>query len=164
MAFQIKNLSTIGDPLLQEALKSIEDTINQSGNTAGVNPAGVATAPQNAGSITVTQANGVYDVVINDSANERGEIYFVEWSLSSSFAPANMIQLGAARSWRGYLGLAANSYWRFYKQLQGSNPSAWINCSANPIGHGGTAGPTPQFPQGSGSSNQSGRGLGPIGG
>ena len=164
MAFQVKNLNTISDPLLQEALKSIEDTINNTGAISGVTPNAVATTPTNPGSLAVLQTAGIYDVTINDPANQRGETYFLEWDTQASFASARMIELGASRHYRGTLGNLGNTYWRFYKQLQGSNASAWINSSANPVAGGGTAGPTPGVPKGSGSSSQSGQGLGTIGG
>lgn len=165
MAFRVAKLSSVADPILSEAFKSIEDNINRSNAVAGVNPNGAATTPKNAGGLSVVQANGIYDVTISDSANERGETYFLEWALDSAFTTAHLISLGPARNWRGRLDLNGSSVWfRCYKQLQGSNPSAWIYFSGNPLTDGGSSGPMPGTPKGSGSSNQAGRGFGTIGG
>jgi hypothetical protein len=164
MAFRVSHLDSVGDPVLQAALKSIEDALNQHGVIAGINPTGIAQTPQNAGNLTVTQANGVYDATITDSANQRGETYFLEWDTQASFATAHLIPLGPSRSWRGRLDVSGSKVWfRCYKQLQGSNPSPWINFSGNPLTDGGSAGPAPGIPKGSGSSNQAGRGFGTIG-
>jgi hypothetical protein len=164
MAFKVRGLSAIADPALQDALKSIESAVNQTAVAAGVSPNGPAPAPTNAGNLTVVQSSSIYDVVISDPANQQGETYFLEWDTQASFATARMIQLGAARSWRGNLGNPGNTWWRLYKQLPGSNPSAWITFSGNPVAGSGAAGPAPGVPKGSGSSNQSGRGFGTIGG
>jgi hypothetical protein len=167
MAFQVKSKNAFSDPKLVEALDSIEKVINSSSQIAGVNPGSVATTPTNAGSLNVTEANGIYDAAITDPSNERGETYFLEYDVSPSFSTAHTIQLGASRNWRGALNLGVNSYWRFYKQIIGSNPSAWINFGGSTpasVGFGGAAGPPMGTSSGSGSSKQSGRGFGPIGG
>ena len=163
MSFKVKNLSAFPTPLQQESLKSIETVINSAHAVAGVNAGGSMPPPQNPGSIAVAQANGIYDVTINDPAAARGETYFVEWDTQSSFGTARMIQLGAARHWRGTFGDVGNTWWRFYKQVQGSDPSPWINFSGTPVAGGGAAGPAVGVPLGSGSSKQSGRGFGNIG-
>lgn len=163
MAFRVAHLDSVGDPVLQAALKSIEDALNRHGAIAGINPNGAAQTPQNAGNLTVAQNNGIYDVVISDSSNQRGELYFLEYDTQASFATAHLISLGPSRHWRGTLGNLGNTWWRMYKQIQGSNASPWINFAGNPVAGGGTTGPTLGTPKGSGSSNQSGRGLGPVG-
>jgi hypothetical protein len=167
MAFHILSKSEFSDEKIREAFAGIESAINKNLAIVGVNPNSVATTPTNAGSLTVVQANGIYDATISDPANERGEVYLLEWDLVPSFATARLIHLGPSRYWRGALHLGVNSYWRFYKQIIGSNPSPWINfggATPTAVGFGGAAGPTPGVPLGSGSSNQSGRGFGPLGG
>lgn len=166
MAFHVPSKSGFEDVKLREAFTAIENTINKNLLVAGVNPGSVAATPVNSGSLVVAEANGIYDAVITDPANERGEIYFLEWDVVPSFATARQIHLGPSRYWRGALNLGVNSYWRCYKQIIGSNPSAWINfggATPTAVGFGGAAGPTPGVPSGSGSSNQSGRGFGPLG-
>jgi hypothetical protein len=164
MSLKVSNLSSIADPILQAALKSIEDAHNRLSAIVGVSSSGPAATPQNAGNIAVVQTNGVYDVTITDSANQRGETYFLEWATDAGFTTAHLISLGPARNWRGRLDLSGSKiYWRFYKQLIGSDPSPWINYSGNPLTDGGSAGPAPGTPKGSGSSNQGGRGYGNVG-
>jgi hypothetical protein len=163
MSLKISNLSSIADPILQAALKSIEDAHNRLSAIVGVSSSGPAKVPQNAGNIAVVQTAGIYDVTISDPANQRGEVYFLEYDTQASFATAHLISLGPSRHWRGTLGNLGNTWWRMYKQLAGSDASPWITFSGNPVAGGGTTGPTLGTPKGSGSSNQSGRGLGPIG-
>jgi hypothetical protein len=165
-ALSIADKNGFTDPKLIKAFGTIEATVNSSLRIAGVNAGSVAAAPVNSGSLTVTEGLGIYDAVISDPANERGETYFLEWDTQPSFVTARMIQLGASRYWRGQLSLGVNSYWRFYKQLVGSNVSAWINFGGTTpaaVGFGGAAAPALGVPSGSGSSSQSGQGLGPIG-
>jgi hypothetical protein len=166
MSFQVASKSGFEDVKLKEAFTSIENAINKSLLITGVNPGSVAATPTNSGSLAVVELNGVYDATITDPANERGETYFLEYDTVPSFATARLIHLGPSRYWRGALHLGVNSYWRCAKQIIGSNISPWINFGgANPtaVGFGGVAGPVPGAPVGSGSSNQSGRGFGPIG-
>ncbi len=123
--------------------------------------------PTNIGSLAVTQANGVYDATMNDPAAQRGEIYFLEFDTVPSFATARPAYTGPLNYWRGSLALGVNSYWRFYKQIPGSNPSSPINFGGpNPtaVGFSGAAGPTPGVRiAGPNGLNRPGGGLGPIG-
>lgn len=169
MSFQIPSKSAFKDPLQFEALTAIEAAINSIGSVTGVNAKGVAATPSNPGSITVAQANGVYDVTITDLNAQRGEMYFIEFDTAASFATARRIDNGRSNYWRGHLALGVNSYWRFYKQLEGGNASAPINFGGTipaAVGFANTAGagPTPGTPVPNANGvNQPGKGIGPIG-
>lgn len=152
-------------PLAYESLKSVLDAVNQIGTVTGVGTSSPATTPANHGMLSVTGANGIFDVAIHDPTPQRGESYFVEHSMNGQFTDAVVHHLGPARNMRVSLG-NLKTYWRMYKQLPGSNVSDHVYFGGNkpiPVVGGGQLGPTPQASQGSGTSKIPGHGFGPIG-
>lgn len=147
------------------ALLDIVKSINSTAAAIGVGTLGPANPPSAAGLMLVLAADGIFDVAIVDNAPQRGEYYFIEWDLSAQFTNAKSIPLGPVRNWRGMLG-NATLFWRWYKQLLGSNVSEYIYFGGNtPVGvaGGGVAGPATNATQGSGNSSATGQGWGTIG-
>ncbi len=168
MPLQIPNALEIQNesPRTYEALVQIASAINQGHSVAGIDPTGVKGAPSNTGIMDVSQVNGIYDVTITDPNPQRLAEYYIEWDTQPSFATARLVQHGVSRYYRATLGNLGTTYWRYYKQFQGSNVSGYINHGGTTplaVGGGGTAGPTPGGANGSGSSLQPGQGFGPIG-
>jgi hypothetical protein len=169
MSFSVPNKSGFKDKKLEDAFSAIEGAINSSAKVNGIDASGVAPTPNNSGSIAVAQANGVYDVTISDPGAQRGEIYFIEYDTAPSFATARRIDNGRSNYWRGHLALGVNSYWRFYKQLEGGNASTPINFGGSVptlVGFANTAGagPAPGIPiPNTNGINQPGKGIGPLG-
>lgn len=135
-------------------------------SVTGVGAVSPAAAPMASGSLDVVAADGVFDVAITDSTPNRGEYYFLEWDLTGSFDDAIPVMLGPCRNYRAFIG-SQTVYWRWYKQLLGSNVSGYINFGGNTpqgvAGGGSLAGPAPHDTEGSGTSTQPGQGWGPIG-
>lgn len=166
MAFQIPSKSAFKDPLLIEAFSAIEDAINRSASVSGVDPVNVAETPVNRGSLAVSEANGIHDVAISDPAYQRGETYFLEYAMDPSFKTVRQIPLGPSPAWRGSLGIPGNTYWRYYKQSMGSNPSPPINFggqSPKAVQSSAAPGPALGTPQVNGATPQSGQGYGLLG-
>lgn len=149
---------------LYNALKDIVNGVNQVGVVAGIGAHSPLSLPTNNGSLSVIAANGIFDAMIIDPSAVRGEFYFLEWGQLPSFTDAVVIPLGQSRNWRGQLG-NLTTYWRFYKQFIGSSASVHITFGnpATAVVGGGSAGPTPQATQGSGTARVPGHGFGPIG-
>ncbi len=154
-------------PQAYSALKDIVAGENNIGRIAGIGVLSPAQAPQNTGTMDVLGADGIFDVAIIDPNPQRGEHYFVEWDVLPGFTSAYTIYLGPSRSWRGFLG-DATRYWRWYKQLFGSNVSsyAYFGTAALPTpvaGGGAFSGPALHSTVGSGTSRIAGKGWGDIG-
>lgn len=149
----IRNLTEIRnrDPRLGEALIDIQtQTID----------ANVQSPPQVA-SISVTGADGVFQVTIVDLGTPAIAInYFVEYDTDQNFPTPHVLDLGASRTWRGYLG-NLTLFWRAYSQYvppynnQPSPPLVFGNPTA--VVGGGSAGPTLPASTGSGTNAVSGQ-------
>lgn len=165
-----RGLDTIREPYpeLYEALQSIVKGINQTAQVSGVGSNGPAPMPANSGMLTVTQQNGIYDAAIVDNNPLRGEEYHIEFDTQPSFATARLVKDGGpGRYYRANLGSMGSTYWRYYKQSKGSNPSPYIYHGGSVpkavTSTAGATGPAPGVPNGSGSSTRSGHGWGLIG-
>lgn len=156
---QLKHVET-GDPRLYSALRSIVDAVNNLGRGVGVDPAGETTAPASISAISVTAANGIFDVAITDNSSlVRGINYFVESDLTPAFAKPHVYALGPSRNARFSLG-NLTLYWRAYSQYLGSQPSAPITFGNPPMavsGGGTIAGPAQQPSSGSGTATGDGQ-------
>lgn len=149
------------DPRTYEGISKVIDALNGLNVRVGADPTGLITPPSAVGSVSVTAANGIFDAAITDkSPVTHGIEYFLEYDASPSFANATTIHLGPARNWRGYLG-NATLYWRAYSSYRSSPPSPHIPFGApTAVVGGGSAGPTIQNTQGSGTSPLPGYGFG----
>jgi hypothetical protein len=152
------------DPYLYESLKQVVGAVNSIGRATGVDPSGSLAGPATIGSISVTGADGIFDIAITDnSAVRRGIFYFAESDTDPAFTQPQVYFLGSSRNLRVSLG-NQTLYWRGYSQYLGSTPSTPVTFGAPPaavIG-GGAAGPSPQPSSGSGTATgqQGGSGFG----
>lgn len=159
------------DPYLGETLRSMQTAINLHGTIAGVDPSGGAfPAPDPPNAISVVSVPTGLDVSITDNNPQRGEIYFVDYAPTASFAGARTEQLGASRN--VILPVGATTWFvRCYSSLQGSEISGYtVFGGANPQSVLGGAGNAPQASQGTGAGSMTGAspnpptggGLGPV--
>jgi hypothetical protein len=152
------------DPYLYESLKQVVGAVNSIGLATGVDPSGSIAAPDSIGGISVTAADGIFDIAITDnSAVRRGIFYFVESDTTQSFAQPHVYFLGSSRNLRVSLG-NQTLYWRGYSQYTGSapSPSVTFGSPATAVTGGGVSGPAPQPSSGSGTATgqQGGSGFG----
>ena len=142
-------------PYVYEALTQIVNAVNSLGRATGVDPSGTIDPPAPIGSLSVTSADGIFDLAITDnSAVNRGIFYFAESDVTPGFNRPRVYFLGSARNLRIMLG-NQTLYWRAYSQYLGSDPSLPITFGnpATAVSGGGTAmGPQLQLSMGSGTA------------
>lgn len=157
------------DARLYESLKKIIAAINALGMRTGVDPHGTVATPTPPSSISVSAADGIFDIAIGDSSNPmHGINYFLESAPNAAFLNPTVYDLGATRNARLQLG-NQTLYWRAYSQYLGSNPSppaVFGGKTPAPVSGGGPNGPSPNPPQGSGANSpgSGGGGFGRYGG
>lgn len=163
---KISQLSQIKgrDPYLYEALNQVVGAVNSLGRATGVDPSGSISPPAPIGGVSVSAANGIFDVAITDnSAVNRGIFYFAESDTSPNFTAPRVHFLGSSRNLSVAIG-NQTLYGRGYSQYMGSTPSAPVTFGSPPtaVVGGGAAGPTLQPSGGSGSATaqQGGSGFG----
>jgi hypothetical protein len=147
---QIKSES----PYVYEALTQLVNAVNAVGRATGVDPSGSISAPAPIGNLSVSAADGIFDLTITDNSSvHRGIFYFAESDTTPAFARPYVYFLGSSRSYRIALG-NQTLYWRAYSQYLGSDPSAPVTFGTPPIAvtGGGNAGPALQPSQGSGTA------------
>ena len=153
------------DARLYEALKKIIAGINALGVRIGVDPHGTIAAPPAPADISVSAADGIFDIAVKDpSSPMHGINYFLESATNAAFLNPTVYDLGATRNARIQLGNQA-LYWRTYSQYLGSNPSpptTFGGPAPTAVTGGGPNGPAPNPPQGSG-ANPAGSGGGGFG-
>lgn len=163
---QLKHVES-EDPRLYAALRAIVDAVNNLGRGVGVDPSGATPPPQSLAAISVTAANGIFDVAITDNSRVvRGINYFVESDSTPGFLQPHVYALGPSRNARFALG-NLNLYWRAYSQYLGSQPSQPVAFGNPPIavsGGGTSPGPAQHTSAGSGTAagngQQGGSGFG----
>jgi hypothetical protein len=155
---QLKSVES-GDPKLYTALKSIVDAVNNLGRGTGVDPSGGIVPPNAPAAISVTAADGIFDIAITDNSPlVRGINYFLESDASPGFTQPHVYPLGPSRNARLTLG-NLTLYWRAYSQYAGSDPSP-LTTFGNPptaVVGGGSSGPAQQPSQGSGTAAGNGQ-------
>ena len=137
-----------------ETLVALRNAIISLSQTTGGAALGVRQTPTNAGSIVVTENSGNYHVRITDPSASYGEEYFIQYATKPDFSDAVTIDNGASRDLDTYMNISVSTYWRFQKQLSGSNPSPWVNFGS----------PTAVAGSGTGTAPPSGGGSGTGGG
>jgi hypothetical protein len=155
------------DSRLADALDKIVREINLTQKATGVAPAGRLPAPSTIAGLTVTAANGIFDIAISDPEVEQpGTAYFVEYSISANF-PSSQTHVSGPHSGRNVTLTLGNAtyYFRAYSAYPGSTAVSPIIVygGANPTGvpGGGTlAPPALSTGQGSGVSQVPGFGFG----
>jgi hypothetical protein len=152
------------DPYLYESLKQVVGAVNSIGKATGVDPSGSIAAPAQIGSVSVTAADGIFDIALTDNSPvRRGVFYFLESDTDPSFSSPHVYFLGSSRNLRASLG-NQTLYWRGYSQYIGSVPSTPVAFGSPPtaVTGGGSAGPPPQPSSGSGTATaqQGGSGFG----
>src|ERR1700687_5015872 len=154
-------------PYVYEALTQIVNAVNSLGRATGVDPSGTIDPPAPIGSLSVTSADGIFDLAITDNSSvHRGIFYFAESDVTPAFAQPHVHFLGSSRNLRVALG-NQTLYWRAYSQYLGSDPSEPITFGtpATAVTGGGTAtGPALQASNGSGtaSGTEGGSGFGQV--
>src|SRR5580704_593155 len=92
-------------PYVYEALTQVVSAVNSLGRATGVDPVGSITPPVPIASLSVTAADGIFDLAITDnSAVNRGIYYFAESDISPSFPGPRVYFLGSSRNLRVSLG------------------------------------------------------------
>jgi hypothetical protein len=152
------------DPYLYESLRQIVTAVNALGRATGVDPAGSIEPPAPIGSLSVTAADGIFDVAITDNSPvHRGIFYFAESDTSASFTAPHVHFLGCSRNLRLALG-NLTLYWRAYSQYLGSLPSPPVTFGSPPtaVVGGGSSGPalSPSAGSGTAKGQQGGSGFG----
>src|SRR5271170_1779572 len=143
-------------PYVYEALTQIVNGVNAVGRATGVDPSGTIAEPDPIGSLSVTAADGIFDLAITDNSSvNRGIFYFAESDVTPAFSQPYVHFLGSSRNLRVSLG-NQTLYWRAYSQYLGSDPSEPITLGtpASAVTGGGTAtGPALQASNGSGTAS-----------
>jgi len=156
------------DPYLYESLVKIIQAVNSLGQQVGSDPVGVFKITPDISSVSVTAANGLFNVQIIDnsqlaSTDSRPITYFLEFATDSGFT--NIVHtdnLGPHRNKNVFLG-NQTLFIRAYSQLFGSaasHPVAYGGATPISLAGGGVAAPTQQAYQGSGTSTIGGEGFG----
>lgn len=157
------------DQRLYEALVQLEEGINTLGVSVGASPRGNFPAPPPVNQVSVTASNGLANVQITDFSpiknpgNARVISYFVEAATDPAFT--NIVHsehMGPFRNKNIYLG-NQTLYFRAYSQFHGSPPSRPVvfgGITPTAVTTGGSAPPTQQTYQGSGTSRSGGSGYG----
>lgn len=141
------------DPRLYEVVVALRNAI----------PNLTIPAPPEVAALDVTAANGVFHAVITDLGHpQKGVGYFLEYDTVPGFPSPHVIDLGASRDWRGYLG-NLTLYWRAYSQYMpplNSPPSPTLMFGGSgPIAvvGGGSSGPSLPDSTGSGTGSITGQ-------
>ena len=142
-------------PYVYEALTQIVNAVNAIGRATGVDPSVTIDPPAPIGSLSVTAADGIFDLAITDNSTvHRGIFYFAESDVTPAFSRPRVHFLGSSRNLRIALG-NQTLYWRAYSQYLGSNTSrpATFGTPATAVSGGGAAtGPQLQLSLGSGTA------------
>jgi len=154
---------------LAEALRRIQEGVNNLGQNVAVDPAGTIPAPPTIQQLTVkSNGNGLVHAVINDSNPIQKNLhYFVEYDTDPSFPQPHVVHLGASRSMppinlpaKDDNGNAQKFYFRAYSQYPGSHPGAAVQhggATATAVDPGGTQQMTLLSSTGSGTAQPTGQ-------
>ena len=157
---QLKKIQST-DPYLHEALKKMVGAINALAQRTGLDPTGAVATPAAPAQLLVTAANGMFDIALVDTSKPHPGInYFVEYDTTPNFNASVVLDLGASRNLKIFLG-NITVYFRGYSQYQNSLQSPKVNFGNPPtaVTGGGAAPPAPNPSQGSGSGSGGGFGI-----
>src|ERR1700676_1947651 len=99
-------------PYVYEALTQIVNGVNSVGRATGVDPSGTIAAPEPIGGLSVTAADGIFDLAITDNSSvNRGIFYFAESDTTPAFSRPYVHFLGSSRNLRVSMG-NQTLYWR----------------------------------------------------
>jgi hypothetical protein len=163
---QIPHLDIISqrDPLLGEALRAFQTSLNTVASQTGATAQGIQSTPNAPSQLNVTAAGGIFDVAIQDNLPSQVGVapdYFLEYSLTPNFIAPIVIHLGPARNHRANLG-NQTLYWRTYSQNgRASQPSGKtyfgpFSAPTPVVGGGSITGPNPLASAGSGTAPTNG--------
>jgi len=148
---------------LYEALSDLNSQHQTVAQQVNGNSSGQPVAPPPISKLTVTAASGHFSAEIQDQGPVyRGIGYFIEHADNPHFVNPQVVDLGAARNWTGFLG-DATRYFRAYSSY-GSSPAgvpAYHGSKSQPLpvsGGGAVPGAIFGTSQGSG-TGQPGQGL-----
>jgi hypothetical protein len=146
-------------PEIFEALEDFGFFTENLANQTNSDPRSAAVAaPPAISKLTVTAAQGVHEIAIEDNTSPvvRGINYYAEYSPSKNFSQPTVIDLGSSRNYRKFLG-NQTLFWRAYSSYPNSARSEPVYHGApnNPfpvIGGGAITGPTLAPSNGSGTA------------
>jgi|ERR1700722_6591464 len=144
-------------PELAQALDDICDQFSHVSDQVNASPNGVTNPPAAPNSLSVTAAQGIFDIkLIDNNPVSRGINYFLQYSQNSSFNSPITIDIGQSRNHRVNLG-NQTLYWRAHSSYPTSAISGHVyhGTSSNPIavvGGGSSTGPALQSSSGSGTT------------
>lgn len=149
------------DPLLHKSMQDLLNKVETVAQQTASSLTGFSQAPPNISSLSVTAANGIFDVQIQDNSSvNRGVNYFLEYSTTPGFQQPVVVDLGASRNYRASWG-NQTLYFRALSQYPTSAPSkpVYFGPSNNPtaVVGGGSAGPMIQPSTGSGTAPGNGQ-------
>lgn len=111
------------DPKLHETIVALMNSI----------PSVNVPAPAPLTNINVSAQDGIFHVTVADSGQvPKGTGYFLEYDNNPNFPQPTVIDLGASRQYRGFLG-NQTLHWRGYSQL----PPGYNSPPSAPIVYGG---------------------------
>lgn len=150
--------------MVAETLQTLLQGINTIAQQTASSPQGLQGTPIPPSALTVTAADGYFDITITDNNPANQNLtpeYFLEYSTTVGFSQPSVIHLGPTRQYR--IGLGNQTfYWRCYSQFgRASQPSSktYFGTAQNPtpvVGGGSAAGPTPLPSTGSGTGTTNG--------
>ncbi len=158
------DILTQRDPMLGEALRALQDSLNTVAAQTGATAQGTQSTPNAPAQLNVTSAGGIFDIAIQDNLPSQIGIapdYFLEYSLTPNFSTPTQIHLGPARNHRATLG-NQTLYWRCYSQYgRASQPSekTYFGTILDPkpvVGGGSITGPNLLASAGSGTAPTNG--------
>lgn len=156
-------------PHLSEALRILEEGVNNLGNHIAVDPAGTIPSPPAPQSLTVkTNGTGLVHAMISDENSiQKNLSYFLEYSENPAFTQPHVVHLGASRTMSPILlpskddsGNPQTFFFRAYSQYHGSHPSGPIYFGGNTptaVNPGGTQQMTLIPSTGSGTASNNGQ-------
>lgn len=154
---------------LGEALRKIQEGLNNLGKHVAVDPTGTAPAPPIIQKLDVkTSGTGLVHAVISDNNPIQKNLhYFVEYDTSPAFAQPHVVHLGASRSMPPVTlpamddnGNPQTFFFRAYSQYPGSHPGPVVHfggTTPSSVDPGGTQQMTLIASTGSGTAQSSGQ-------
>src|ERR1700692_2640427 len=92
-------------PYVYEALTQIGNAVTWVLRATGVAPSGTIAAPEPIGSLSVTAADGIFDLAITDNSSvNRGIFYFAESDTTPAFSKPRVHFMGSSRNLRVSIG------------------------------------------------------------
>jgi len=152
--FQIPNLAHIrkDDQFYYNAFKALQDAIQNHSDQGNLDPTSAEqAAPPAVSKISVTAANGIHDIKIEDTSPAYAGInYAADYSQTPDFQNFHTIDMGISQNHRANLG-PGQYYWRASSFYHPATPSSHVyhgGDTPSAVGTGSYNGPDMQEKQG----------------